>query len=98
MKTRYVAEWISKQFLDATGEWDPDRDEYRTLNCETIDEAKVVAIAESKAAAIVEWVRVTEEQREPHSDLPGRFWWCEKRTWTGDWEGNWDEPVALNNA
>ncbi len=92
--TRFVAEWISKQHVDELGDWQPDRDEYSSSNHGTLVEAQKAAVASGKVVNVVEWARVTEEHRTPHPDLPGRWYWEEVRSWTGDWEGNWEEIAS----
>lgn len=94
MKNRFVAEWIAAQYHDPeTGEWEPDRDDYRVERCRDLEHAKQVAVARGKAANVVEWARVTEYAFDPELGIPARHEaaWDAVRQWTGDWEGNWDE-------
>lgn len=93
MDTRYVAEWIEKQYQDEYGDWDPDRDEYRGMDCKTLEEAKRKAIENGKKANVVEWCRVTVEEFNASLGIPRRSSaaWDTVATWHGDWEGNWNE-------
>lgn len=94
MNNRFEAEWISAQYHDPdTGEWQPDRDTYEAQNCPDLATAQRVAIERSKAAGIVEWVRVTEYAFDPELGIPARSAaaWDVVRQWSGDWSGNWEE-------
>lgn len=90
---RFEAEWIAAQHNDEHGEWDPDRDEYVARNCVTLEEAKRVALAQSKAANVVEWVRVTEYAFCPELKIPPHnpAAWDAVRVWHGEWSGEWSE-------
>lgn len=93
---RFIAEWISAQHHDASGEWIPDDDEYSITYCRDLEEAKRVAIANGKACNVVEWARVTEEHFNAELGIPARSpaAWDTVRIWHGDWQGNWDEDRA----
>jgi hypothetical protein len=93
MDKRFTAEWIEKQHLDEHGDWNPDDDEYVGQVYKTLEQAKLVAAKESKRAGIVEWCRVTVEEFNPDLGIPRRSdaAWDHISTWSGDWEGNWDE-------
>lgn len=90
---RFIAEWISAQFHDESGEWEPDRDEYSCSTHQTLEQAKAAAIAGSKKANVVEWCRVSEECFNDEVGIPARnpAAWDTVRVWHGDWQGNWDE-------
>ena len=96
MDTRYVAEWIAKQFVDENGDWEPDRDEYVAKDCRSLEDAQRVAISESKKLGIVEWCRVSVEQFNPELGIPRRSsaTWDTVAIWHGDWEGNWNEELC----
>lgn len=90
---RFVAEWISAQHHDETGEWIPDDDEYSVQYCKTLEDAKRVAVEQGKKANVVEWARVTEQHFMPELRIPARnsAAWDDVGIWHGDWQGNWDE-------
>ena len=89
-KRRFLAEWISAQFHDERGEWQPDRDVYEAVECKSLAEAQRVSIERGKAANVVEWARVSEERKT-------RYGWDTVRTWSGDWQYGWDEPVEYES-
>jgi hypothetical protein len=93
MDIRYTAEWIERQHVDEYGEWNPDDDEYRGMDFDTLEKAKVAAVKYGKQAGVCEWARVTVEQFNPSLGIPRRVGaaWDVIAVWHGDWEGNWDE-------
>ena len=93
MDIRYIAEWIEKQYKDEQGEWEPDRDDYRGIDCKSLAEAQRIAVAQSKRANACEWCRVTMGEFNPSLGIPRRnsAAWDVVSTWHGDWEGNWNE-------
>lgn len=90
---RFRAEWIDAQHHDEHGDWDPDRDEYVGSTHATLEAAQKAAIAGSKKANVVEWVKVTEERFNPSLRIHRRSdaAWDTVRVWHGDWVGNWQD-------
>jgi hypothetical protein len=89
MATRYTAEWIAKQHVDASGEWQPDRDEIESMEFRTRAAAMRVARERGKRYG---WAKVAEESRTRLSDDFGSFArWDEVRSWTFDGFGVWNE-------
>lgn len=88
---RFTAEWIHRQH-ETDGEWDPDLDEYMSCRCASLEDAKRVAIEESKRAGCVEWVAVMEEAYNDELGLSPRSdaAWDVVGRWSGDWDGNWE--------
>ena len=89
---RFTAKWIKAQHADPeTREWDPDLDEYVGQTVSDLESAKKIAIKESKAAGVVEWVGVTEEEFNQSLGIPRRSdaAWDTVAVWYGDWGGNW---------
>jgi len=93
MDRRYVAEWIERQYKDEYGEWDPDRDDYRGMDCKSLEDAQAKAIAFGRLANAAEWARVTVKDFNPDLGIPCRSSaaWDTVAVWHGDWEGNWNE-------
>lgn len=88
-KIRYEAEWVEKQHADASGEWNPDRDEYAVSHHATKEEAEKAAIAASKKAGQVEWILVAEQQFRGYD-------WVDIRRWTGDYDGLHEETFTAD--
>ena len=95
IKNRILAEWISKNGYDPhTGDWNPDYDEYSSLECSSVEEAKRVAIERGKQADVTEWAKVSLQRLDKDS-----MSWNDEETWHGDWSDNWDhETFDLQEA
>lgn len=83
---RYEAEWIEKQHANASGEWEPDKDDFCSSLHVTKREAEDAAIISGQRADACEWISVTEQH------LIDREWRDIKR-WTGDWNGLDPQPT-----
>lgn len=82
MATRYTAEWIAKQHVDANGEWQPDRDERESKEFRTRAAAMCTARERGNRYG---WARVAEESCTRLTDDFGSFTrWDEVRSWTFD--------------
>jgi hypothetical protein len=68
-KTKYVAEWISKDFAPPNAEWNPDLLEYSTSEHKTRPSAERAARAGARKGPMPDWWRVAKE--EPSSEHEG---------------------------
>jgi hypothetical protein len=85
---RYEAQWITKQYCDPDGEWNPDRDEFSGSYHATKEAAERAAIRASKKAGQCEWILVAEQEYRGYE-------WVDRRRWTGDWNGLLEETLAV---
>lgn len=91
-QVRFEAQWITKQYVDAHGEGNPDKDEYVSSYHLTRDEAESAALVNSKRARQCEWFLIAEQKYSGHT-------WTDQRRWTGDWEnGVVDQTFALEEG
>ncbi len=88
-KIRILAEWISKNGVcPETGEWRPDYDEYSSIECGSVDEAKRVSVERGRLAGLTEWAKVSMQRWDKKS-----MSWNDEETWSGDWSDNWDHET-----
>lgn len=91
---RFIAEWVKANHVDPdTGEFDPDLTEYGASVHASLVAAQDAAVAAGKAANVSEWARVRERNFDPSLRIDPRAEaaWDTVRTWSGDWDGHWEE-------